>query len=917
MEEPPNKLLLPYRMLRLIAVAVAVLAASEWTASGQGFTISTLVGGSQTSSVPATSASLYSPGSVAVDKSGNVFFVDGSSVLRVDANTGLLSLVAGAGFGSDSGDNGAATSATLTDPDGVAVDSAGNVYIADLSGSRIRKVSDGVITTAAAVGSGLGYNPAAAVEADSLGNVYFSVGQFSQVWKLSNGNLTLVAGSGGPSGANIALKLVQGLAIDSAGDLFIADPDNYVVRKIANGVMTVVAGNGTFGFSGDNGPATSAQLNGPEGIAVDSAGNLYIADNGNRRIRKVAGGIITTIAGGGPSLGDNGPATSALLSGPTGVAVDAAGNVYVGDSIGRRVRKIANGVITTLAGGGNSLGDNGRASAARLLSPAAVAVSPTGSLYIADALDQTIRMISNGLITTVAGNGTSGFGGDNGPATSAQLWFNFGGIAADAAGDLFIADLYNQRVRKVSKGVITTVAGTGIQGFSGDNGPATSAQLANPAGIAVDSTGSLYIADSGNNRIRKVLNGVITTVAGSGTSVFGGDGGDNGPATDAELAQPSLIAVDSSGNLFISGFSDSRIRKVSNGVITTVAGNGTFGFSGDGGPATSAQLADPKGLAVDSAGDLLIGDSSNNRIRKVANGVITTVAGSSLSGFSGDNGPALNAELGSLQGLAVDSAGNVYFVDSGRVRVLTPGIAPSIFPGGIVPVYSSNSAIQSGSWISIYGSNLASGSSVWNGDFPTSLAGTTVTVDNNQAYLWLVSPTQINLQVPTDATTGQVSVVVNTTTGTASSTVTLSPYAPSFSLFGDGRHAIGEILTPNGAGAYQNGGYDLVGPSNTFSFTTRPAKAGETLVLYGVGFGPTSPNVTAGQAFAGAAPAATAVSVTIGGVPANVGFAGITEAGLYQLNVTVPAGAGIGDQPLVATAADGSTTPAGVVVSLQ
>jgi uncharacterized protein (TIGR03437 family) len=265
----------------------------------------------------------------------------------------------------------------------------------------------------------------------------------------------------------------------------------------------------------------------------------------------------------------------------------------------------------------------------------------------------------------------------------------------------------------------------------------------------------------------------------------------------------------------------------------------------------------------------------------------------------------------------VDAAGNIYIADSqnSRVRILTPGTAPSINPNGVVPVYSSVPTIQSGAWVSVYGTELAIDTLLWNDDFPASLGGTSVTIDNKPAYLWFVSPTQINLQVPDDATTGTVSVVVTTPAGTGTSTVTLASQAPSFSLLADDKHVVAEIATPNGTGAYGGGTSDLAGPLNTFSFPTRPVKPGETLLLYGVGFGPTLPAVPAGKLFSSSAHTVGTVTVTIGGVQANVTWSGIMQAGLYQINIVVPAALS-GDQPLLATV-NGVQTPPGPVVTVQ
>jgi hypothetical protein len=336
--------------------------------------------------------------------------------------------------------------------------------------------------------------------------------------------------------------------------------------NLSDGIITTVAGNGTNGYSGDGGPATNAGLNDPSGVAVDAFGNLFVADASTKVIREVGtNGIITTVAGGGTNgLGDGGAATKAELNNPHGVAVDASGNLFIVDTANQRIRKVG----------------------------------------------------TNGIITTVAGNGTPGYSGDGGPATSAELNYPHG-VAVDASGNLFIADYDNNVIRKVgANGIITTVAGNGTSGYSGDGGLATQAELAWPSGVAVDTSGNLFIADWGNNRMREVgTNGIITTVAGNGTNGYSGDGG---AATNAELSGPSGVAVDTSGNLFIADASTNVIREVgTDGIITTVAGNGIAGFSGDGGLATEAELAYPAGVAVDASGNLFIADEQNQRIRVV------------------------------------------------------------------------------------------------------------------------------------------------------------------------------------------------------------------------------------------------------------------------------------------------------------
>ena len=342
---------------------------------------------------------------------------------------------------------------------------------------------------------------------------------------------------------------------------------------------------------------------------------------------------------------------------------------------------IGPGHIASQAGNGvlGYSGDGAPAASAEFSYPTSVAVDSSGNLYIVDADNNRIRKVtaSSGIITTVAGNGTAGYSGDGGAATSAELDTPFG-VAVDASGNIYIVDVNNDRIRKVtaSTGIITTVAGNGTWGYSGDGGAATSAELFSPLGVAVDASGNIYIADSGNNRIRKVTasTGIITTVAGNGT---GGYSGDSGVATSAELNSPFGVAVDASGNIYIVDSGNNRIRKMtaSTGIITTVAGNGTGGYSGDSGVATSAELNSPYGVAVDASGNIYIADTYNLVIRTVtaSTGIITTVAGNGTAGSSGDGGAAASAELSYPTAVVVDSPGNFYIADYNNNKVRTVG----------------------------------------------------------------------------------------------------------------------------------------------------------------------------------------------------------------------------------------------------
>jgi uncharacterized protein (TIGR03437 family) len=472
-------------------------------------------------------------------------------------------------------------------------------------------------------------------------------------------------GDGGPASA-AQIGAIQGVAADLLGNVYLSDTDNNRVRRVdTKGIITTVAGTGVAGFSGDGGPATAAQLDLPYGLAADAAGYLYIADLGNNRVRRIApDGAISTVAGNGymASAGEGEIATQAPLLAPRNVAVDSIGNFYISEFEGHRVRCVSsNGKMNTLAGTGVAgfSGDNGPGTAAQLNYPAGLAVDGAGAIYVADSGNNLIRkIVSNGyasVITTFLGNNPISL---SGPVA----------VAVNSSGTWFVVDSAPVVHSFTPSNVAwTTYAGSYSSGFSGDGGPAKLASLTLPRDVAA-SGGTVYIADG--TRVRYVdVSLAIHTLAGDGYLHAIGDGG---LATGAALSLPNAVALDASGNLFIADTGTERVRQVSAaGIIGTLAGTGVAGYGLEPGPATTAPLNVPSGVAMDPAGGVIIADRSNNRIREVGrDGLIRTIVGNGSSGLAPENTPPLQAPLGGPGGVCVDPAGVIYIVDTSNHRVL-------------------------------------------------------------------------------------------------------------------------------------------------------------------------------------------------------------------------------------------------------
>lgn len=475
-------------------------------------------------------------------------------------------------------------------------------------------------------------------------------------------SVTTVAGGfvgDGRPATKASFQVPTWIVRDASGNAYVSDQGEQRIRKITNtGVISTYAGTGIAGFSGDGGPSHLAMVNAPLGMTLDSAGDLVFADGGNNRIRKIDGsGNISTIAGNGTPgySGDGGPATSASLNLPFGVTYDSVGNLYISDFNNNVIRKVDTaGTITTFAGNGTAgyCGDGGPAINACLNTPKGLVFDSSGNLYIAEALNHRVRQVNSaGTITTIAGDGHGGFSGDGGPATSANIG-NPKGLAFNG-GILYISNAGDARVRDVtlSTGIINTYIGS-TSGYDGDHHSPSTTQFGGSAGMVSLSRSAMLVVDQLNARVRRLSSGVVTTIA-------GGFIGDGNLATSAAMVFPQAIAFDKAGNVYIAEFFGNRVRKVdTTGKISTVAGTGVSGYSGDGGPATSAQLYFPQGVIVDSANNLFITDQGNNVIRRVDGTTQTITTFSANPNFGGG-----------LGFMAFDASGNLYAADGGACVV--------------------------------------------------------------------------------------------------------------------------------------------------------------------------------------------------------------------------------------------------------
>jgi uncharacterized protein (TIGR03437 family) len=765
---------------------------------------------------PAVSAVFSQTEGIAVDRLGNIFVADADdNRIRKITPDGMIHTFAGTGAAGFAGDGGAATAAMLDHPYGIAVDLSGNLYVADLGNSRIRKITaDGNIQTVAGGGATI---------PDTLGN----------------------------GAAALSVKLVQprNLAVDNDGTFYISDFGAHRVYRVsASGVLAGIAGTGKAGFAGDGAPALLALINSPAGLASDQNGSLYIADSGNNRIRKVNHGIISTFYS---------------VSAPTGVALTAGNVLYVAGSG-------YVGTTTKAIGGIPSAQD--------------LALDTAGNLYA--TVGQVVGKVGiTGNVSTVAGSGASRyFAGENTPAISARF-HNPSGLAVDAAGNWYVADTANNRIRKITpSGIVTTVAGTGVAGAAGDGGPALLSQLNSPRSVAIDSQHNLYIADTGNNRVRKITPaGNIVSVplppadpeyvaTGPDGSLYIADTGNNrvlrvGPSgainTAAAVVKPAAVTVDQAGNLYVS--ESARVSKVTPGGLLTTLLDGLNGS---------------RGLAITTDGDLLIAQPGVHIVLRLSSsGTLTTIAGTGAPGFAGDGGPGNAAQLNSPSDVAVDSAGNVWVADSGndRIRSLTAAAAAAITQN-VTVVHSASLAagpIAPGEIITIFGSKFE-------------LGQTQLLFDGRAATIFYTGVNQINALAPADLPVNTTTEVVIQVLGATVADFRCAVVSAAPGIF----------TTANGAGQAAATNQD-----GSINSSSNPVDRGSIIVLYATGGGSDL----------------SAVTVNVGGYAADVLYAGPAPGfpGLMQVNARVPGGsAPSGILPVAITVGNASSQD-GVTIAVR
>jgi uncharacterized protein (TIGR03437 family) len=817
---------------------------------------------------------------IAIDPSGNVFVADTARhrVLRISPS-GQLALFAGTGAPGFFGDDGPATAAQLNSPYGLAADSSGNLYIADLDNGRIRRVgADGRIHT------------------------------------IAGGGTVPVTSAGAVDALQALLKAPRNVARDTAGNLYISDfADHRVLRLGTDGRLVSIAGTGIRGLAIEVGPAATTPLSFPAGLFTDASGSLWIADSGNHAIRRVAGSVMVTV-----------PVPNDFVNLPTAVAVDTSGNLFVASAgydqgvrvsasgaatvITRPARDLAldatgnvfvvagslvrrydpSGSVVAIAGGTEQFrGDGGPASQAWFDSPQDIKADHGRTFYIADTRNNRIRRVSpTGVVSTAA----SGLAAPE-------------GIVVDRAGNLFIADTGNHRVRRLSPdGQMAVIAGTGVAGFNGEAVDARDAQLSFPTSLAIDIDGTLLIADTGNHRIRRLTtSGYIMTIAGAGERGFGGDGAG---AFLAKLDSPRALTVDRHGNLYFSDSGTHRIRCISaQGAIRTVA----------------AALLHPSGLAVDDDGTVYVSDTGNHRLlRVIPNGVPELLAGTGVRGFANDPGPALTAQFNEPAGLLLDSTGALYVADrrNHRIRRVTAQVVSSVVPtppptppppasepaAATVQVRALHSAsltptsLAPGLLLTIEGTGIGptrpqSGTLSTSGALETTLGDVQVLFNGVAAPLIYVQQNLLNVQVPYGLAPGVEATVEILREGKLRARVSLPVVATAPGVF---------------TSAGGEGPASAILEDGTLHGETNPVRRGDVLTLFATGSGAVNPTLSEGRIADTAITPVAPVSVTLAGLPAEVVSANVavTSPGVLQLKIRVPAALNAGSQELLVRVGD-------------